>query len=48
MHKGKGYLIEKPTQDITNIVLSVVNNNEVVMTGCCFLKCRFAVMRCFR
>lgn len=44
MHKGKRYLIEKPT----NIVHSVVNNNEVVMTGCCFLKCRFAVMRCFR
>ena len=30
MHKGNGYLIEKPTQDITNIVIGVVNNTELV------------------
>ena len=48
MLRREGYFIEKPTQNITNSTLSVVNIDEIVMVGFCFLKCRFDVMRYLR
>ena len=45
MHREKVYLIEKPTQDITNSTLIADNTDEIAMAGCCFLQCRFDVMR---